>query len=115
VSDLAWMRPKLAELAGVKVDLSTFEQYQPSEWIERDGRRHRGHWLPDQDIGQAIMCLEAMRALGWCYRISAVPTGNIEVTLRSSCDEDFCHDSYAADLTQITCHVIAGALGWEKS
>ncbi len=60
MSDLAKYRERLAEIAGVTAFNSSFEQYEPSTWVDSTGE-HKGRWRPDEDVAQAIQCLEAMR------------------------------------------------------
>lgn len=61
MGDLEKYRERLAEFAGIKVNKSTFEQYQPSEWTDSAGNKHQGFWRPDEDVAQAIGLLEALR------------------------------------------------------
>lgn len=111
-SDLSKYRTRLAEMCGIKVELSTFEQYQPSEWIDSDGKRHKGYWRPDEDIGQAIECLEALAAQGWRwsienwrrYSIHMEPPGGGWIS----------HEGDQGDLSRSIVSMIAKSLRWDR-
>lgn len=81
MSDLAWARPKLAELCGY----ATTAGY----YVHKDYKRNLeiGNWEPEKRVDQAIRCLEALRPAwqclvdqnymdGWCVElVEKVPTG----------------------------------------
>lgn len=103
--DLSWTRPKLAELCGLTL------------MDGRDDERYRVHpsgmaWEPDEDVAQAVRCLEAMNrpvslwwpinpVEGWVGQGWAVSIGNPE-------------DAHTGTtLPRAICLAIAAALGWE--
>ena len=96
VSDLSWMRPKLAELCGHTVS------YLCSEY---DRGLVCGDWRPDEDVAQAVRCLEAMKRcidlqfdVVWHAQI-----GIEQFTIRSD-----------ISLPRAICLALAAALGWDK-
>lgn len=61
MTDLAWTRPKLAELCGLKawkVD-PDFDVYRVVSSNTESGEQD---WRPDDDVAQAVRCLEALHA-----------------------------------------------------
>ncbi len=58
MSDLAWMRPKLAELRGYLV-YGDEDSYLVHADSKLPSNEHKLYWRPDEDVAQAIRCLEA--------------------------------------------------------
>lgn len=94
--DLSWLRPKLAELCGFSLKRETF------------------YWAPDEDVDQAVRCLEAFAMdtqhveLSWSgaawYCVMQIPlkTGESRVITQHG------------PMPRAICLAIAAALGWEK-
>lgn len=57
MTDLAWMRGKLAELAGVDFGKLVGSSERHSIW--QGGEMSQDDWRPDEDVAQAIRALEA--------------------------------------------------------
>ncbi len=55
-SSLSWLRPRLAGLCGIKVDA---RGYVDGNFIQ-DFNTLVPKWRPDEDVAQAIRCLEAI-------------------------------------------------------
>lgn len=109
MTSLAWMRPKLAELCGVehwtKDDCCYF-----STRVSID--LHVEEWHPDEDVAQALRCLEAL-----CYRsqIDYDPSSESRawgVSIFQA--EDISPFSAGSSLSSAICHAIAAAMEWEE-
>ncbi len=107
MSDLAWMRPKLAELCGLRTD----EQGDYRD--PKDNARYPFGWRPDEDVAQAVRCLEAL-GLEYAWTIR-----QREVTLRRLIGPDWdpewnpTHIAFTASISHNICLAIAAALGRE--
>lgn len=74
------------------------------------------YWRPDEDIAQAMRCLEAARALGWEFEIR-FPLGRVyEIQMIHVDVKDREHGGVACDygtsLAAGICDLIATAFGW---
>lgn len=106
MSDLAWMRPKLAELCGL-YRLGDEHVYRGSQLLEVTTET----WRPDEDVAQAVRCLEALgqqfdmvrESVGWMVRCFRPDNSPVVVTT-----------FLPKTLPQTICLAIAAALGWEK-
>ncbi len=99
MSDLAWMRPKLMTLCGL----------DPLSWGSP-----LSMWRPDEDVAQAIRCLEALRpSLSWSLGVAQNP-GDRFVCIASEDEPGLSVIVYKGTISQATCLAIAVALGWEK-
>lgn len=107
MTDLAWMRPKLAELCGVKI---TSDHYIDGNHAQ-DWSLMPTKWRPDEDAAQAVRCLEAMHWESWHtlqrregqWSVKVLPVNGI-------------HGSGVARdalLTHAICFAIAAALEWK--
>lgn len=113
MSDLAWMRPKLAELCGAQLNSSTvIDHYEFSDACLIKLSR----WRPDENVAQAIRCLEALPKI---FRIEIVKweqdSRYWSVTLWDlslAPNGLYGHDDLS--LTCGICLAIAAALSWEK-
>lgn len=121
MSDLAWMRPKLAELCGWLTLPEDPHWY--SEPPDREGFHNNivgvDEWRPDEDVAQAVRCLEAWRdqTMGdWiieskpvagemAYWVELAPFAETPNPKRLLLD---------GPLPRAICLAIAAALGWEK-
>lgn len=56
MTDLAWMRPRLAELCG----LSPRMAFELPMYDSRDETMPQSMWRPDLDAAQAVRCLDAV-------------------------------------------------------
>jgi hypothetical protein len=99
-ANLAWMRPKLAELCGLGKRVGV--QYE-------DGTG-KLDWRPDTSVEQAIRCLEAFEAGmicktpgQWWYVYLYPPNESHSVSVQ------------AAELPRAICLAIAAAMGWEEN
>lgn len=102
MSDLAWMRPKLAELCGLRLWKGTFHDDTRGDWVQ---------FRPDQDVAQTVRCLEAMRARGWDWNLDHRADWAPRCHLASMTCDIWEAD---ASICIAACLAIAAALGWEK-
>jgi hypothetical protein len=108
VTDLAWMRPKLAELCGMKPHGAW---YRIGDDASLD--LHIDDWRPDEDTLQAIRCLERLNRT---TEIEFRPSGKSQwyVLFTPEKDGDSAPWAQADTLPHAICRTIAAALGWEK-
>ncbi len=111
VIDLSWMRPKLAKLCGVTLHdgVSAPPGWSVGAPNTRDYRFNPRPWAPDENVGQAIRCLEAIGPLyAWTIR-------RREVTLSKITDAAWnpTRVTFTDSIPQNICLAIAAALGWE--
>ncbi len=108
MSDLAWMREPLAKLCGAHA-----EDLSPVVWVEELGCRYIA-WLPDEDIAQAMKCLEAMRkTFGHWWFLTPCTAGVAPApTLAAGPQIGFEPDALYA-MPRAICRAIARALEWE--
>lgn len=106
MTDLSWMRPKLAELCGVRV-------VDGFEW-PKGSMEFSDVWRPDLDVAQAIRCLEASkRELSVGYR----PFNHFaddSINDKPWCSWDSERRIWEVTPSRAICLAIASALGWEK-
>lgn len=67
MTDLSWARPKLAELCRLEKRFGNERHPLPNDetvfgWFDSDGEFvcFRDSWRPDDDVAQAIRCLESL-------------------------------------------------------
>lgn len=120
MSDLAWMRPKLAELCGIEQRFGNEIHPHPNDesvfgWFDADGKFvcHRDSWRPDEDVGQAIRCLEALDLPTQINNTTHKPRKWLVSVWK---DQDGCDavDLEDGKLPRAICLAIASALAWEK-
>ncbi len=120
MTDLAWMRPKLAGLCGLSIDASAdMVPYYASgsDYMSVET------WRPDENVAQAIRCWEVVQRKApngdyFCCMDIRMPIGEgWEIVMRRAQSE---HDkpdvllSLQNNLPHAICLAIAAALGWEK-
>lgn len=120
MSDLSWIRPRLAELC----DISLTSTGDVDDY-ERDLSGIAKWWCPDLDVAQAIRCWENLQNKGpngdyfCCMDIRRPICEGWELVLRRGSD-DKDHDkafvliSQQESLPRGICLAIAAALGWVK-
>lgn len=118
MSDLAWMRPKLAELCGLK-SRETVPYVITDYLLNGDYFCGVPSWRPDLDIAQAVRCLEALQRHRdfCCIKIGLYVGEGWEVKLwthTSSHDKAVACVDQKSSLAETICLAIAAALGWEK-
>jgi hypothetical protein len=103
MTDLAWMRPKLAELCGL-------DPYTDRREPDKPCYVGLTYWHPDEDVAQAVRCLEAMRK-NYLTRL----TGPTKAFWRCDLINDYsAWVEVDESLPRAICLAIAAALGWEK-
>lgn len=105
MTDLAWMRPKLAELCGLQRD-DVGGWYYPSTVRGLCGETVRD-WRPDEDVAQALRCLEATNG----YWDVSRTDGGYEAAV--FIDGIGTHHAKDASIPHTICLAIAAAFGWE--
>lgn len=90
MSDLSWMRPLLAKLVG---------DAEPNAY--------------DEDVAQAIRCLEALQAQSWRWAIEC-ENGSSDVQLRNPETLMRTRSLGSESLPRAICLAIAAALQWEE-
>jgi hypothetical protein len=108
---LVWMRPRLAELCGLKY-----------EWVSDDSIEYfvgLDRWRPDKDVAQAIRCLDA-----WSEKVSGEWTINrrhvagepaYNVRLEPTCVEwTTIRRLLDGSMQRAICLAVAEAMGWEE-
>lgn len=102
--NISWMRPKLAELCGL-------EYFALTELVRTTGGRHV-NWRPDEDVAQAIRCLEALSSeWSWSIRRGDVMVKNI---VRDD-ELNPTHIAFAESIPHNICLAIADALDWKET
>ncbi len=107
MTDLAWMRPKLAELCGFGTgDISLYEKTtgQIVDILSDD-------WRPDEDLVQSIRCLEAMRDTKQAsYEIHRAHRWRVEISGYAAC-----YGNITAELLpKAIVLAIAASLNWKE-
>ncbi len=96
------MRPKLAELCGIKED--------PGNPLDRP--LSSGLWRPDEDVAQAIRCLESLGPeWSWTIRrreVSITNVFNLDPWTPT-------HLGFSDSIPRNICLAISAALGWTSS
>lgn len=112
MNDLAWMRPRLAELCGyeykAKVIMPFYRHPDGTNMIPQ-------HWKPDEDVAQAIRCLESLagRGLGFELHLPRSPAKALwHCTIRLDNQNAYRID---VSLSAAVCLTIAQAMGWEET
>ena len=117
MSNLAWMRPKLAELCGLTAEDSSY-WYDPNDagrvvCMLKD-------WRPDEDVAQAVRCLERLpksfrvellrleTGYGWSGTLMDTPK------YFATRYTDGVYGSDSDTLPHTICLSIAAAFGWKK-
>lgn len=111
MTSLAWMRPKLAEMCGYSVRHDCL--YLEHDLHETNFVMSMNYWRPDEDMAQAIRCLEAMhKNEQYHWRIEQAVTGILcSITTRR-----LMHLFRVADKApSAICSAIAAAMGWEAA
>ncbi len=116
MTDLAWMRPKLAKLCDVSLTASgDIDDY------ESDLSGVRIWWRPDEDVAHAVRCLEASfgdasRTAFKLEKEDLWPTGyrwKVFIFRKSvNGSETISLCMWAATIPRAICLAIAAALGW---
>lgn len=114
MSDLAWMRPKLAELCGLTVHKNEVDFLL----VQKADEPLSSYFLfqPDVDVAQAVRCLEALKFdCGVLRRTQIVGAGPFWDCWIQAFIEPEGHPTCRAHLTApgAICLAIAAALGWE--
>lgn len=120
MKDLAWMRPRLAELCGLKYGHGWLENLPPDAailgWWE--GKRllyPTNGWHPDKDIAQAIRCAIAVNL---SFTLDRSPEGMVAasfVSLKNGEVMQFSRYAVKDDIASAIVLAIAAALGWEET
>lgn len=112
-NDLAWMRPKLAELCGYRLRQNSngdqFYQVSETEGILLELFR------PDEDVAQAVRCLEAVKGDTCETSITSAGAG-WHVTLVFPEAPGLARQivKHGFTMQEAICLAIAAALGWEE-
>lgn len=112
-NDLAWLRPKLAELCGLAAQGRYYVRADTVPLYAIDFKKYPSDevWRPDEDVAQAIRCLEVFSKkehiavqiiLG--HRWTVILEGGMRIY-------EECIDK---SLPYAICRVIASASEWEK-
>lgn len=102
MTDLQWMRPRLAELCGLKLEADDGDTY-----ISDTSQL----WRPDEDVAQAVRALEALPERH--FKRMDQQDGFWTVGIWTG--EDGGHRcGQAASLARAICIAIAASLGWTE-
>lgn len=112
MTDIAWMRPKLAELCG----LFRYAPHNgPPYYAVPDQLPCRKvyEWRPDDDVAQAVRCLDVLAQrdrFGW--KLSPTNRGRYVCDITRPSLHHVFNDGDT--LPRAICLAIAAALGWER-
>lgn len=96
-------------------------------WVRQDDGKHfyrypsvslmalpESHWFPDEDVSQAIRCLQALEAKGWRWAIDC-EKGSSDVQLRNPADLRWTRSLGSEPIAKAICLAIACAFKWETA
>lgn len=120
MSDLAWMRPKLAELAGVTLHdgVSAPPGWSVGEPNTRSYVFYSWPWIPDEDVAQAVMSLDSAKAGRGCQHEFIIVRSSTQTTNHWECHlqyEDMTIVEKGRTLPHAICMALAAAFGWEAA